>query len=88
MVFNGEPGISGLAHPPTSLRQGMNTFLKEMDITFRRDSVTYRPRVNKEASQMDKFQKGIGEYYYTKTTKPEKMEIKPEKKEPAKTPKK
>jgi ATP-binding cassette subfamily E protein 1 len=70
MVFNGEPGVSGLANPPTSLRKGMNTFLKEMNITFRRDSVTMRPRVNKEASQMDKFQKGIGEYYYTKM-KPE-----------------
>jgi ATP-binding cassette subfamily E protein 1 len=73
MVFNGEPGVSGIANPPTSLRQGMNTFLKEMEITFRRDSVTMRPRVNKEDSQMDKFQKGIGEYYYTKTTKPEKI---------------
>ena len=71
MVFNGEPGISGLANPPMSLRKGMNTFLKEMNITFRRDSITMRPRVNKEDSQMDKFQKGIGEYYYTKTTKPE-----------------
>jgi len=71
MVFNGEPGVTGLANPPTSLRKGMNTFLKEMNITFRRDSVTMRPRVNKEDSQMDKFQKGIGEYYYTKTTKPE-----------------
>jgi ATP-binding cassette subfamily E protein 1 len=71
MVFNGEPGVSGLANPPTSLRRGMNTFLKEMNITFRRDSVTMRPRVNKEDSQMDKFQKGIGEYYYTQTTKPE-----------------
>jgi ATP-binding cassette subfamily E protein 1 len=69
MVFNGEPGVSGLAHPPTTLRGGMNTFLKEMDITFRRDSTTYRPRVNKEDSQMDKFQKSIGEYYYTKTNK-------------------
>jgi ATP-binding cassette, sub-family E, member 1 len=75
MVFNGRPGETGLAHPPTSLRSGMNTFLKEMGITFRRDSVTMRPRVNKEGSQMDMFQKGIGEYYYTKTTKPEKMEI-------------
>ena len=74
MVFNGEPGVSGTAHPPTSLRRGMNTFLKEMNITFRRDSVTLRPRVNKEGSQMDMFQKGIGEYYYTKTTKPEKEE--------------
>ncbi len=71
MVFNGEPGVSGIANPPTSLRKGMNTFLKEMKITFRRDPVTMRPRVNKEASQMDMFQKGIGEYYYTKTTKPD-----------------
>jgi ATP-binding cassette subfamily E protein 1 len=67
MVFNGEPGVNGLAHPPTSLRLGMNTFLKEMDVTFRRDSTTFRPRVNKEGSQMDIFQKDIGEYYYTKT---------------------
>jgi hypothetical protein len=47
-----------------------------MDITFRRDSTTFRPRVNKEGSQMDMFQKGIGEYYYTKITKPEKTETK------------
>ena len=65
MVFTGEPGVSGIANPPTSLRQGMNTFLKGMNVTFRRDSVTRRPRVNKEGSQMDLFQKEIGEYYYT-----------------------
>jgi ATP-binding cassette, sub-family E, member 1 len=76
MVFNGEPGVSGLANPPTTLRKGMNTFLKEMNITFRRDPTTMRPRVNKEASQMDMFQKGIGEYYYTKTNKTEKDEKK------------
>ena len=75
MVFNGEPGVNGLANPPTSLRKGMNTFLKEMNITFRRDSTTFRPRVNKEGSQMDLFQKGIGEYYYTKVSK-EKEETK------------
>ena len=69
MVFNGESGIAGTSHPPTTLRGGMNTFLKEMNITFRRDSVTYRPRVNKENSQMDKFQKSTGEYYYTQVTK-------------------
>jgi ATP-binding cassette subfamily E protein 1 len=66
MVFSGEPGVSGVAKPPTTLRKGMNVFLKEMDVTFRRDSVTRRPRVNKEASKMDKFQKQIGEYYYTR----------------------
>jgi len=87
MVFNGKPGENGFAHPPTSLRGGMNTFLKEMDITFRRDNTTFRPRVNKEGSQMDEFQKRIGEYYYTLSTKDkedkeeekEQKKIKPEK---------
>ncbi len=66
MVFSGEPGLNGVAGPPTSLRKGMNFFLKEMNITFRRDSVTRRPRVNKEDSKMDKFQKDLGEHYYTR----------------------
>jgi len=64
MVFSGEPGVNGTAKPPTSLRKGMNVFLKEMGVTFRRDSVTRRPRVNKEGSRMDTFQKETGEYYY------------------------
>jgi ATP-binding cassette subfamily E protein 1 len=80
MVFNGEPGVAGTAHPPTSLRSGMNAFLKEMNITFRRDSITLRPRINKEGSQMNMFQKGIGEYYYTKTDRKEKEETPPKKK--------
>jgi len=66
MVFTGEPGVNGTANPPTTLRDGMNTFLKGMNVTFRRDSVTRRPRVNKEGSRMDLFQKDIGEYYYTR----------------------
>jgi len=66
MVFGGEPGVSGTANPPTSLRKGMNGFLKEMNVTFRRDPVTRRPRVNKEDSKMDTFQKDLGEYYYTR----------------------
>jgi ATP-binding cassette subfamily E protein 1 len=66
MVFSGEPGVNGVANPPTSLRKGMNMFLKEMGVTFRRDSVTRRPRVNKEGSKLDTFQKQIGEYYYTR----------------------
>ncbi len=65
MVFTGEPGINGQANSPTSLRKGMNKFLKEMEITFRRDPATKRPRVNKEDSKTDKYQKKIGEYYYT-----------------------
>ena len=65
MVFSGDPGVNGVGERPTGLRDGMNVFLKGMDVTFRRDSVTKRPRVNKEDSKMDAFQKRIGEYYYT-----------------------
>lgn len=64
MVFSGKPGEMGIANPPLNLRDGMNEFLREMEVTFRRDPLTRRPRVNKEGSKMDKFQKQIGEYYY------------------------
>ncbi|MDH5438459.1 MAG: ribosome biogenesis/translation initiation ATPase RLI [Candidatus Bathyarchaeota archaeon] len=64
MIFTGQPGIYGVANPPMRLREGMNTFLKEMKVTFRRDPVTKRPRVNKEGSKLDRYQKKIGEYYY------------------------
>ena len=66
MVFSGESGVTGAAAPPTTLRKGMNQFLKEMNVTFRRDSVTRRPRVNKEGSRLDIMQKDLGEYYYTR----------------------
>ncbi|UCG44543.1 MAG: ribosome biogenesis/translation initiation ATPase RLI [Candidatus Bathyarchaeota archaeon] len=67
MIFTGEPGVYGVANPPTNLRNGMNTFLKDMEITFRRDSVTKRPRVNKEGSKLDRYQRKIGEHYYVST---------------------
>ncbi|MBM5805063.1 MAG: ribosome biogenesis/translation initiation ATPase RLI [Candidatus Verstraetearchaeota archaeon] len=65
MVFSGEPGRSGAANPPVGLRKGMNQFLKGVGITFRRDSDTGRPRVNKRDSWLDRYQKEINEYYYT-----------------------
>jgi len=64
MIFTGEPGTRGVANPPMKLREGMNAFLKEMKVTFRRDPVTKRPRVNKEGSKLDRHQKKIAEYYY------------------------
>ena len=67
MVFTGNSGECGTANPPMSLRKGMNMFLKEMQVTFRRDPSTKRPRVNKEGSKLDKFQKQTGEYYYVRT---------------------
>ncbi len=64
MVFTGEPGTRGTAEAPTSLLNGMNRFLSDMQITFRRDLDTRRPRVNKEGSRLDKHQKEKGQYYY------------------------
>ncbi|MGD6933510.1 MAG: ribosome biogenesis/translation initiation ATPase RLI [Candidatus Bathyarchaeia archaeon] len=71
MIFSGQAGVEGKANPPLTLRQGMNTFLKDMNVTFRRDPDSKRPRVNKEGSRTDLAQKEIGEYYYTKIGKTE-----------------
>lgn len=64
MVFGGEPGRRGVGEGPMEMRLGMNRFLKEVDITFRRDADTHRPRINKPDSRLDREQKGKGEYYY------------------------
>ena len=64
MVFNGTPGLNGHASKPTDLRNAMNEFLGNLNITFRRDKETKRPRVNKLNSYKDREQKEKGEYYY------------------------
>ena len=64
MVFEGEAGKKGVAHPPVEMRAGMNRFLKGIGITFRRDEDTRRPRVNKPGSRLDRSQRESGEYYY------------------------
>lgn len=64
LVFDGKPGSYGEVHGPFEMREGMNRFLSNLDITFRRDEETRRPRVNKAESNLDREQKKIGEYYY------------------------
>jgi ATP-binding cassette subfamily E protein 1 len=66
IVFEGEPAVFGIAHPPSSMQIGMNKFLSDLGITFRRDEDTTRPRVNKKDSRLDREQKAKGEYYYYK----------------------
>ena len=51
------------ALPPTSVAEGFNHFLKNLDVTFRRDPVNLRPRINKKNSRLDNAQKKAGEYY-------------------------
>jgi ATP-binding cassette subfamily E protein 1 len=43
---------------------GMNKFLTELGITFRRDETSHRPRPNKEDSVKDREQRTKGDYYY------------------------
>jgi len=64
VVFEGTPGKSGIASSVMSMKDGMNAFLKQMGVTFRRDPQTGRPRVNKEGSQLDQIQKAQNAYYY------------------------
>lgn len=61
--FSGTPGRRGRAHSPQGLREGLNEFLKELGITFRRDPQSGRPRANKPGSQRDREQRKKGVYY-------------------------
>ena len=64
LVFDGEPAVHGIVGQPTSMRAGMNDFLEDVGVTFRRDERSGRPRINKPGSQLDREQRRIGEYYY------------------------
>ncbi len=65
LVFEGIPAKQGQANGPFAMEQGMNIFLKDLAITFRRDPESNRPRVNKSGSVKDREQKQKGKYYYT-----------------------
>ena len=65
LVFQGEGGDHGKAIGPLSLRKGMNLFLSDADVTFRRDIESHRPRINKPSSRKDREQKSSGEYFYS-----------------------
>jgi ATP-binding cassette, sub-family E, member 1 len=63
MVFEGQPAKHGKANKIKTVKDGMNHFLKELDITLRKDPTTHRPRVNQPGSQKDKQQRKINKYY-------------------------
>ncbi|MDG1555568.1 MAG: ribosome biogenesis/translation initiation ATPase RLI [Candidatus Poseidoniaceae archaeon] len=63
LVFEGEGGVHGKAEGPFKLRAGMNRFLEGVNVTFRRDHDSKRPRINKMESRKDREQRGIGDYY-------------------------
>ncbi|HWQ65913.1 MAG TPA: ribosome biogenesis/translation initiation ATPase RLI [Methanospirillum sp.] len=63
LVFDGTPGVHGEAKGPFDMREGMNQFLSQLQVSFRRDK-SGRPRINKPGSFLDRDQKSKGEYYY------------------------
>ena len=64
IVFSGTPSKSSTANSPVGMGEGINNFLKEIDITFRRDPVNLRPRINKLNSAKHNDQKKRGEYLF------------------------
>lgn len=64
VVFSGEPSVHAHASSPQPLVSGMNTFLRSLNITFRRDPTNFRPRINKMDSVKDKEQKNSGDYFF------------------------
>jgi len=63
IVFKGQPGVQGESTEPVEIEQALNEFLKEVDMTFRKDPTTGRPRANKPGSQKDEKQRENGEFY-------------------------
>ncbi|MFB6294844.1 MAG: ATP-binding cassette domain-containing protein, partial [Candidatus Nanohaloarchaea archaeon] len=63
IVFDGDPGVDGRSSEPVGAAAGVNRFLADLDITFRRDPDTGRPRANKPGSQKDREQKEQDEYF-------------------------
>jgi ATP-binding cassette, sub-family E, member 1 len=68
IVYEGTPGVETICHTPQGLITGMNTFLEQLDISFRRDPANFRPRINKLDSVKDKEQKKSGNYFYMESS--------------------
>ncbi|XP_046901659.1 ATP-binding cassette sub-family E member 1 [Hypomesus transpacificus] len=64
IVFDGIPSRSTAANTPQTLLAGMNKFLSQLEITFRRDPNNFRPRINKMNSIKDVEQKKSGNYFF------------------------
>ena len=62
MLFSGEPGKYGKGNF-YCLKDGLNIFLKDLNITFRRDNETKRLKANKPGSVKDREQKSRGQYF-------------------------
>lgn len=62
IVFVGEPAKSGIASKTQPFIEGLNSILKELGITIRKDRESGRPRINKLGSVLDRKQKEEEKY--------------------------
>ncbi len=63
LIFDGLPGKEGRVFNIMNKKEGMNLFLKKLNITYRKDPITKRPRINKIDSSKDKEQKNNNNFY-------------------------
>ena len=66
IVFVGKPSVEGYTTETLEKTMGMNVFLQGLELTYRRDPDSNRPRVNKIESRLDRIQKESKNYYLTK----------------------
>jgi ATP-binding cassette, sub-family E, member 1 len=65
IVFTGTPAKEGRLQGPFLMTEGMNKFLKNIDVTLRRDVASHRPRINKKGSVKDREQREQDKWYYS-----------------------
>eukprot|EP01013_Petalomonas_cantuscygni_P001510 TRINITY_DN1148_c0_g1_i1.p1 TRINITY_DN1148_c0_g1~~TRINITY_DN1148_c0_g1_i1.p1 ORF type:complete len:783 (+),score=226.50 TRINITY_DN1148_c0_g1_i1:52-2349(+) len=63
IVYTGVPAVEATASVPKVAAEGLNDFLRNIDVTLRRDPENLRPRVNKHGSQKDREQKAMGNFF-------------------------
>lgn len=63
ILFGGEAGLSGQCDEVMSTHSAINSFLKRVNITMRRDKDSGRPRINLKGSRLDLEQKSSGEFF-------------------------
>jgi ATP-binding cassette subfamily E protein 1 len=63
ILFGGEGGIKGITDEITTTGSAINSFLKRVDVTMRRDKDSGRPRINLSGSRLDLEQKAAGKFF-------------------------
>ena len=84
IVYEGKPSIETTALPPSTLLEGMNRFLKHLNITFRRDPENLRPRINKKESVKDREQKSRNQYFFMQEATDDGKKVRKKEKDAAK----